>query len=221
MFEAVLICGNTLFLAGLHEWTLSMKQQVWQARILWRNCTISKNKLLKSEQFQLVCLFLWSNMSYMTTFYSSGLGRYNILIFLCLLMGRSLPSATKLACCVTSLYRGHRHYPFSELCSHVWSYGGQIIAQITCYCSSFITSLILKGALRGKLLGHEHWEEQGGAAPSHRSHSTDTLGSHWRTPEMQLLHVMAFHTILVQTETTAQNTSQRSWVWAVLNPCLL
>lgn len=75
-----------------------------------------------------------------------------------------------------------------------------------------ITSLILRGALRGKLLGTEHWEEQGGAAPSHCSHSKGTLGSHCRTPEMQLLHVMAFHTFLVQTQTTAQNTSQRSWV---------
>lgn len=168
MFKAVLICGNTLFLSGLHEWTLSMKQQVRQVRILRSNCTISKNKLFKSEQFQLVCLFLWLNMSCVTTFYSNGLSRWNILIFLCVLMGRSLPSATKLACCVTSLQRTHTN-PFSELHSHGWWYGGQIITQITCYCSSFITSLILKELSEASCWGQEHWEEQGGAAPTART----------------------------------------------------
>lgn len=108
--------------------------------------------------------------------------------------------------CHFSLQRTHALYIFRAVFS-LWSYGGQIITQITCYCSSFITSLIMKGALRGKLLCCS--ERQRGAAPHPQSHSTDTLGSHCRTREVQHLHLRAFHTIPVQTEIAAQNTSQR------------
>lgn len=216
MFEAVLICRNTFFLAGLHEWTLSMKQQVWQVRVLRRNCHISKSKLLKSEQFWFVCLFLWLNTSYTTIFYSNGLGSEHILIFLCVLMVRRLPRATKLPFFVPSLYRWHVHCHFLEQRSHIWSNGGQIITQISYLCSSFITFLIPKGALGSKLLEMRALVSAGTSTAAVKER-LPVAGLKARTPwevicrthEMQLLDLMAFHTVLVQAEITAQNRSQR------------
>lgn len=107
----------------------------------------------------LLCLFLWLNMSYTTIFYSDCLCSYHILIFLCVLMVRSLPSATKLPFCVLSLYRGH----FLEQLLWISSNGDQIITQISYFCSTCVVFLILKKALSDTLLGQKCWFWLGGA----------------------------------------------------------
>lgn len=131
-------------------------------------------------------------------------------------MVRSLPSGAKLPIFVSSLKRGHVHCHLLEQRSHMRSYGVQIITHITHFCSSFITFLIPKGHLSGKLLETRALVSAGRRTAAARKQlpvTGLTARTPWevicRTREMQPLDLTAFHTIPVQTETTAPNTSQR------------
>lgn len=122
-------------------------------------------------------------------------------------MGRSLPSATKLTRCVTSPYRGHMHFRAVFSCVVI---GGPN------HHTDYLLLFFLYHFLNTKRSCQ--WQAaQDTSTRRSREEQLPVTGPTARTPwevicrtrEKQLLHLMAFHTIRVQTETTAQNTSQR------------
>lgn len=125
-------------------------------------------------------------------------------------MVRNVPSTTKLPFCVPSLCHVHHHF-FRAVFKYmvIWGPNDHIDYLLFFFLYHFLNT---KGALSSKMWALVSARRSMAAAKKQLPVASLTAWTPWevvcRTREMQPLDLMAFHTLFVRTETTAQNTSR-------------